>query len=86
MKRRAPVKSTASTDKTVRLSHLNKMTPKAKGGVASDVSSDQGAPVAQVEGQRDFHQVYRPHGSGYGCSSDIEPDSTTGMMRLKKSY
>ncbi len=66
MKKKAPVKPSAASDKTAKLSHLKKMPAKAKRGVTHDVASDHGAPVAQMEGREDFHEVYRPHGEGYG--------------------
>lgn len=73
MKRRAPVKPSSTSDPTTKLSHLKKMLPKIKRAVANDVSNDRGAPVAQVEGQEDFHKVYRPRGGGYGAGNgDID--------------
>lgn len=74
MKKRAQLSGTASSDTSTKLSHLNKMAGKAKKGVASDVSNDQGHPVAQVEGQEDFHQVYRPRGKGYGAGRSGDTD------------
>lgn len=74
MKRKAPLSGTAASDLTTKMSHLSKMTGKAKKGVAADVTCDYGHPVAQIEGQEDFHKVYRPRGKGYGAGRDGDTD------------
>ncbi len=71
MARRAPIKDTAKSDKTARLGHLVKMSPKVKRAVQADVNKDRDEPVAEVEGQPDFQKVYRRRGEGYG-QDDVE--------------